>query len=836
MLKKYLDIGSKYVQEKIEDPNSMLYRMLEISKDIEKSTQLIKSIYKVLYGFLALSIVNQLLSIWQLKSSLIFGMPYLCLLTAFVSVFVFIYSTNFEYFNFWNRKKRNIITIVMFMTMTMVSVLAIAFCELILPVIFMIPINPDITTGMVVWLSRLVYVLFISIPAVSILYKLILIVNLPENRDEINAFKIRKNVDLRKDTRFKYDLNIIRRMEDGKHYTIKEKDRQRHMILNGVTGTGKTSSGLVPAVASDLEQKAYNEDYAKKELVKRMLTCDDVHPYKGMTDETFSIDSFWADDEEAQEFLDNLKEQAPSAGITVIAPNADFADAVYELATIRGFKVNRVDPIPLNRNTGEMKPGFIGFNPLYISQSLSPFQRRLEIFRKSRMFSDVLQSLYEQSGKTDQYFTSLNRNLTTTISILILVTYPWLHNGEQPDMTSVQEVINDFSTVQQYLYALGKIEGVADDIRSEYEVTYEWLKRKKFGEYQFIVSQLAYDLMGPGRVKMEDQARGLRIIINEFLTEPLVRNVMCAKDTLDIDRALEKGEITVVNYGLELGMSIATGFGLFFCLSFNQAVLRRPGNEDTRLLHFYYCDELPVLLHKDMEPIFSLFRQFKTCFVGAFQTSSQFDRTDTTRYLKNVVIANCGHHIIYGNCSRDDMELYEALAGKKLSFMEQQTVSETALSSASTTMSFSTRVTPQYENRVEGYKLRNKDFQEVTVFGIDGGDHVEPFDGKLSFLTKEQKLGRGRCHIDWSRFIDQEEKENVNVTKSFEQIYYEDTFDMEYLLKESELLYLNGAAAISVKTDIDNPVPRLEANNRKEEKVREQTIQDIESEEDWSDY
>lgn len=807
MLKKFFAISNKYVTEKMENPESMLQRMLGTSSDIEKSTHIIKRTYLVLYVILGLGILQQLISIWFLRSALIPGMPLFFLLGIFVGVFLFIISTNYEYFNFWNRKRYNIITIIIYMSMTMASLLALVFCELLLPIIFLIPIGRDVTMGMVVWLSRLLYSLFVAIPAGFILYQLIHAISQPENWEAIDAFKIRKHVDLRKNKGFLYDLNIIRRMEDGRYYTIKEVDRQRHMILNGVTGTGKTSSGLIPAVTSDLDQKAENEDYVKKELVKRMLTEDDIHPSKDISDEHFTIDAFWAEGKTGKDFLEALKKKAPSAGITVIAPNADFADAVYELATIRGFSVNRVDPIPLNKDTGEMKPGYMGFNPLYISPDLSPFQRKLDVFRKSRMFSDVLQALYEQSGKTDQYFTSLNRNLTTTLSILIMITYPWLHNGAQPDMTAIQEVINDFSCVRQYIYALAKIVGVGDELKNEYDVTYDWLKGKKFGEYQFIVSQIAYDLMGAGRVKMEDQARGLRIIINEFLTEPLVRNVVCAKDSLDIDRALAKGEITVVNYGLELGMSIATGFGLFFCLSFNQAVLRRPGNEASRLLHLYYCDELPVLLHKDMEPIFTLFRQFKVCFICAFQTSSQFDRNDMTRYLKNVVISNCGHHIIYGNCSKDDMELYQSLAGRTLKFMEQETVSETALSSANTAMSFSTRVTPQYENLVEGYKIRNKDFQEVTVFGVDNGDHVDPFDGKLSFLTKEQKEGKGRCHIDWNRFISEDESQDATFTKTFVNYTYEGDVDVGSLLMKADLNYLQNAVPLISK---DTPDIKLE--------------------------
>ena len=790
MLKKIMELGNRYIQVQNEKKDSFLNRMIDASRDEQKSTGQIRKAYNILYGVLAAVVLNQILSLWNLRSTYIFGAPFLCMICIFASVAAFAYSTNFEYYNFWKRKKKNIVVIILYMALTAAAVMSMVFVQLILPVIFLIPINRDITPGMVVWLSRVLYAISISIPSAYIIHELVKALDQPETWAEIDAFKIRKYIDFRKDVEFLYDLKIIKKMEDGKHYVIKQKDRQRHMILNGVTGTAKTSAALVPAVTSDLDQKAYNEDYVKIELAKRIKEKGDIALAEDLTGKTFRMDAFHPRTEEAKEFMEELLKKAPSAGLTVLAPNADFADAVYELATIRGFKVNRVDPIPIDMNTGEMKPGYVGFNPLYISPSLSPYQKSLEIFRKARMFSDVLQSLYEQSGKADPYFTSLNRNLTTTISILVLITYPWLYNGKQPDMSAVQGVINDFSTVRKYLFALAKIVGVGNDIQSEAEVTSDWLARKKFGEYQFIVSQLSYDLLGKGRDKMEDQVRGLRIIINEFLTEPLVRNVLCSEHTVDLDRILERGEITVVNYALELGMSIATGFGQFFCLSFNQAVLRRPGSEKTRLPHFYYADELPVLLHKDMEPIFTLFRQFQTCFTGAFQTSSQFERNDTTRYLKNIVIANCGHHIIYGNCSKEDMELYEALAGKELKFIEQETVSETALSSPNTSISFSTRVTPSMENLIDGYKIRNKDFQEVTVFGINNGDHVKPFDGKLSFLTQEQRNGKGRCDIIWSDFVAEDMPEEVKMEKRVTQITHEKPVDVGSMLEKTGLSYL----------------------------------------------
>lgn len=66
------------------------------------------------------------------------------------------------------------------------------------------------------------------------------------------------------------------------------------------------------------------------------------------------------------------------------------------LATNRGFRVNRVDPI-LTERDGH-KEGFIGFNPFYISEKMTGIKRELDIFKKTKLFADVLQVLYDMSG------------------------------------------------------------------------------------------------------------------------------------------------------------------------------------------------------------------------------------------------------------------------------------------------------------------------------------------------------------------------------------------------------------------------------------------------------
>lgn len=752
MLEKILENGSKYLDEKMDNPDSLLYKALQTTQNIEKSTNLIRKSYAVLFSLFALFLIHTGLCIYNLRDTYVPGNIFLLVVLTLGSILLFVFSTNYDEYNFYNRKKVSIVLIILYIALTADSIISKLFCWLLLPILLMIPISPDISVGMVVSLSRVTYLLATLLPGILIIYKLCTAMIEPNNWDRIAEFKIRKHVDFRKDKEFSYDLHFIRYMETGRRYTIKQKDRQRHILLSGVTGTGKTSSAMIPAVAEDLDHKAHNEDYCKKELLSRIITHKDIYPDKKLTDENYNIELFHATTPEAEKFIEALKHKSPSAGMTVVAPNADFADAVYSLATSRGFVVNRIDPIPENPATGELKPGFKGFNPFYISPHLPPAIHYKEVFTKSRMTSDVLQSIFDQSGKTDPYFTQLNRNLTSVLAILIITTYPYLHPGEQPTLIHLQEVVNDFDRIRPYLFALCKMKGIEDPkVEKPADIT-SAISKHDFEEYQFVVTQICTDLLGSGRQQMEGQIRGLRNIINEFLTDPYVRNLLCAKDCVDIDETLSRGEITVFNYALELGLSVATGLGLFYCLSFNQAVLRRPGNEDSRLLHFYICDEFPVLLHRDMEQIFTLFRQFKTAFLCAFQTFSQFDKTDVTRYLKNVIISNTGHHVVYGNCSPEEMKLYQDLAGKELKFIEQDTINQTALSSSDTSLSYSTRITPSMENAMEGYKLRRRDFQEVTVFGINNGDHQDPFIGKVSFLSKEARKGPDRCYIDWERY------------------------------------------------------------------------------------
>lgn len=747
----------------------------------KKATAIIWSVYVLLGLFLLYYNIHTILSIYNLQTKYLIHNMYVNIFYFVVLIGTFILSTYYDYWNYHSRKRAAVYYILVSFCSFVCMLICLLVIKLVIPLVFEIPIGINITVSMVLNLGRGIVTVATVIPTIALFIKLRHLIFDKENLEILYEFKIKKHLDTRKNKEFLYDMKIVKKLEDGKVYNIKQKDRQLHMSISGVTGTAKTSACMTPGITDDMDQRVKNENYVKERVFnatcnKHLLLCQDIK------DEDFNLRYFKALDKKGESILKDM-EEIKSAGITVMAPNAAFADTIYNLAKNRNFKkINRIDPTLEN---GVHKEGFKGFNPLYVSPLLDELGRKLEIYKKAKLFADVLQSIYELNGSSDAYFVSLNRNFTTMITILILTTYEDVHPNRFPTPEDVGDCINNFDNINKYYDALlrrygGSLNanGLAMGFAPE---MVQSLKKIDCGEYQFISAQLINDIYSKSREKMEDQIRGLRVIMNEFLGNPLIKNVLCSQDSVDLDKCLADDEITIVNYALELGQADATAFGLFFGLSFNNAVLRRPGTEDTRTPHYFWVDEFPVLLHKNFESMFTLWRQYNVPSCVAFQTYDQFDKTPQTKYLKGVMRANVGHQIVFGRASLTEMRSYQELAGKELEYVEQDSITETALTLDNPTLSYSKRLTPQMSNKIEGYEIRNRDFQEITMFTVDQGNIQEAFAGKVNFLesSRYKKNVKKTVHYDWSKlynpelFVVPDEKENLVVVSS------EDTTKME---------------------------------------------------------
>lgn len=136
MIEKLLNYGNQFVSERMTS-NSMLSRLLATSKDIEKSTKTIKRIYYAVWALLVVWALYYLYCLWYLKAEMI-GLPVFGLIGIIISSIVFVISTNYEEFNFWNQKKLDLVAVIMYIVFTAVSILSQLFCSIFLPVLFLI--------------------------------------------------------------------------------------------------------------------------------------------------------------------------------------------------------------------------------------------------------------------------------------------------------------------------------------------------------------------------------------------------------------------------------------------------------------------------------------------------------------------------------------------------------------------------------------------------------------------------------------------------------------------------------------------------------------------------
>lgn len=574
----------------------------------------------------------------------------------------------------------------------------------------------------------------------------------------ITRFRVEKLLpDMPWQRRFAYDMCIVRDLNTGKMHRIYEDDRRLHMKGVGSTGGGKTATILTVAYEKDLKRKAKNIDYQKKK-VKKLLAKGKVYLTRIFEDIDFNIDYIKpmptleeCEYKEIEKKLNKLKYTAKNAGMTVMCPNDAFADELYEKAKAKGLRINRVDP-SLNPD-GTHKEDFVGLSPIYVPlvEGEEEDSYMFRVFTAAKLYADVNQAIYELGGKGDPYFTGLNKNLSVTAAVTVIIAYPILHPGEYATLEHIQQTINDFKQIKPYRDALiGKYGKKKNELGKPITTP----GRVDVGpNLQFIVDRIDRDFLGPNSEKINEQATGLRNIIDESLMNPRIRKILCAKKTLNLDRALEMGELTIVNFDISLG-SDSTGFGMFFMLSFIQAVLRRPGTLKTRLPHFFSIDEAPMLFHPRLELSTTLFRQYNVAMLLFMQSLSQYEKNDTTRYLKSVLTGNCAHQIIFGRASREDMEFYEKLSGYKWEIEETESVRETALSDENTAQQFTHSFELEQNERISIDDVRYREFLECTVFSTKKSTPLPPFLGKTNFLPKGYDPRMRRYHVNWHLYFD----------------------------------------------------------------------------------
>lgn len=267
-----------------------------------------------------------------------------------------------------------------------------------------------------------------------------------------------------------------------------------------------------------------------------------------------------------------------------------------------------------------------------------------------------------------------------------------------------------------------------------------------------------------GKKDMEKFVSAASGQLDTLLRYPGVRNILCKRNNnLNFDNALENGEITLVcTRRGDLGANAHKAFGLFFILLMQYSILRRPGNENSRIPHFLYIDEFSDFICSSTEALFTLYRKYRVASVVSAQNLDQLD-VERGRF-KRTILANCANKIVFGNNSPEDNDWWEKELGEKREWKWTSTYDTTKGSYDQKLGGIKYEWKPNYAaGKVQSLKFKNCMYK---VKNIKGKNVVGT--GKLDFLESKYKEPKSVKFYKFDKFtsgIAEEEKAKTRTKK-----------------------------------------------------------------------
>lgn len=440
------------------------------------------------------------------------------------------------------------------------------------------------------------------------------------------------------------EVSLGKDKSSGKIIKIPELRRFNQMLVVGISGSGKTSMIYEPMIAQDIAKKYFFRETSKELAFVALksgianLTCPYDNDY---INNNFNLNMVMPADSKAKVFQVYLKKMIyniydgktvyRNLGLTYMCPDYESISRIIEIANCHKIKVNLIDPN--DRNSPGLNP-FIFDDPLKTSIAIST----------------VLKGLYHKTAPELElaYRETFSNQAIENLTILLKEMYPRLHDGELPTLEDLLALLNDFKAVETMCEEMKEI----PELVEQYPMLLNYFK-KNFYE------------TGSEKEDTEKYIYSASSQLDNLLRHPGVRTILCNRtNNINYDQALLNGEVTLVcTRRGDLGASAHKAFGLFFLMLMQYSVLRRPGNEDSRIPHFLYIDEFPDFMCSATEPIFTLYRKYKVGTVISAQNLSQLSLENSKH--GRTVIANCANKLIFGNNSPEDNEWWSKELGEK---------------------------------------------------------------------------------------------------------------------------------------------------------------------------
>lgn len=440
--------------------------------------------------------------------------------------------------------------------------------------------------------------------------------------------------------------------ETGKPVKIYDSRRADPMLICGPSGMGKTALCLEPMIARDMEKKYFFKEAAKELGFTALKTglANLVCPYSNeYINENFNLNMLEPISGKEKLYKAYLNKiiytESPkiiykNIGITFVSPDYESTERMIDVAKNFNLKINIVDP----NDTSS-----IGINPFAYGEDS-------EI---AGVISSILSTMYStsKSAEDEVFFQNSAEQAVENLTILLAEMYPKLNGGLLPNLEDMLDMLNDFDLVE--------------DMCKKLEQDPELIKKHKLQLGYFRKHFYTDAVM---RHETEKYVHTAITQLDGLLRIPGLRNILCNRtNNINFDKALEDGEVTIVcTRRGDLGSKLQKTFGLFFLLSMQRSVLKRPGSESTRIPHILYIDEFAEFLCGATLGIFNLYRKYK---VGSVVTIQNLEQINTIQGAERTIISSATTKIVFGNLTPAENEFWSKELGDKRDWLYSQDMS-----------------------------------------------------------------------------------------------------------------------------------------------------------------
>lgn len=510
---------------------------------------------------------------------------------------------------------------------------------------------------------------------------------------------------------------------------IPEARRFNPALIVGISGTGKTSMVFEPMIARDIEKKFFFKEVSKEMGFTALKTGIAYlnRPYNNdYLNENFTLNMLTPAAGKESLYNAYMKKMIyydkgsrgiiyRTLGLTYISPDIESTKNMIDVANNYNISYNLIDP---------NDPNSMGINPFVFDD---PSLTAVAI-------STVLKGMYNSTHLDDEETFRANTAMQAieNLSILLKVMYPRLHNGDLPNLEDMLKMLNDFDLVEDMCKQMEEIPELAE----EYYLQLGYFKKNFYRNSDM-------------RSDTEHFVYSAITQLDNLLRINNVRNILCNRtNNINFDNMLENGDITFVcTRRGDLGATAHVAFGLFFILLMQFSVLRRPGNENSRIPHFLYIDDFSPYVCSATEALYTIYRKYHVGTIISTQTLSQLGPKDSSKY-RDTILSNSTTKLVFGGITREESEIWEKEFGDHREWKFTSTYNTSKV---------------QYEDKlgnpvwdwkanIKSGKLQALKFKDCAYVIKDLKGKNNYGDGKVDFLEAKYKEPHLPKKYDFSRF------------------------------------------------------------------------------------